>query len=194
MIRICSRPACGISYPIGSHEYEEGFCICGAPLVAYRDGATAAEGAPPAVPSSCRHTPHPRCAIVPPAATPAAPAPGPTMAPSVDRGALALISRHGEMLLRFPLDRDEVWIGRPSQRRGPVDIDCSCWPEYGISRRHCLVLRAAQGWQVQRGAEARAVWWNGRLLAPGERAPLQPGDEVVLGDGLGLMLVAHTGG
>lgn len=183
MIKICTRAACGISYPSDSLEALEGYCICGAPLQDYPCEWLATAPAGPSAASTSSSSPHRRVALVAPHDRP------PAAAPSPAPGMLLLIAHDGRTLRRVPLDRDEIWIGRPSMRRGPVDIDCSCWPEYGISRRHCLVLRTDRAWHIQRGMDARAVWWNGRALAPGERALLAPGAEVVLGDGLGVQLV-----
>ncbi|MCS6970140.1 MAG: FHA domain-containing protein [Planctomycetota bacterium] len=203
----CPRPSCERTYAADSQEARDGFCSCGTRLEAVAEAPTLSSQAASAAsgrifqsvraPQPLRRAgngfggpPLPPAACAPPSPTPpaASPAASPAKPEAVDGvPVLVIVGPDGRDALRLPLVQDEVLIGR-SSRHGVPDIDCTPWADLGISRRHCLVFRAPQGWMLRRLPESAPVFHQGRELAPGESVPLRPNDEVVLGSGLGLTL------
>jgi hypothetical protein len=93
---------------------------------------------------------------------------------------------------RFPLDRDEVRIGRPSARTGVgIDIDLTGPPaDPGVSRLHAVLLKTADGsWAVVDPGSANGTLVNGKEIPHDQLVPLHDGDRIHLGAWTELRLV-----
>ena len=82
-----------------------------------------------------------------------------------------------------PLRGDEVLIGRRSDRSGHFpDIDCGTPVEDpGVSRRHAVLRRAGEGWEIVDAGSTNGTRVNGALLGPGVAVAVGESDVVHVG-------------
>lgn len=84
----------------------------------------------------------------------------------------------------FPLNDDEAYIGRWDADSGifpDVDLDADD-PEAKVSRRHARITRRGEQYFVEDLGSTNGTFINrGRRLLPGERQPLNDGDELIIG-------------
>jgi hypothetical protein len=132
-----------------------------APFAAFSEAAAAKSAAPPAW----------RAAAATPANTQGAHA-----SLTIQRGRSA-----GK---EFPLNDDESYIGRWDADSGifpDVDLDADD-PEAKVSRRHARITRRNAQYFIEDLGSTNGTFVNrGRRLLPGDRQPLQDGDEIIIG-------------
>ncbi len=84
----------------------------------------------------------------------------------------------------FPLNDDESYIGRWDADSGifpDVDLDADD-PEAKVSRRHARITRRNGQYFVEDLGSTNGTFINrGRRLLPGDRQPLNDGDEIIIG-------------
>lgn len=84
----------------------------------------------------------------------------------------------------FTLDEDESYIGRWDADSGifpDIDLDADD-PEAKVSRRHARITRRNAQYYVEDLGSTNGTFVNrGRRLLPGDRQPLQDGDEIIIG-------------
>jgi hypothetical protein len=84
----------------------------------------------------------------------------------------------------FPVHEDEAYIGRWDADSGifpDVDLDADD-PEAKVSRRHARVTRRGAQYYIEDLGSTNGTFINrGRRLLPGDRQPLNDGDEIIIG-------------
>jgi hypothetical protein len=84
----------------------------------------------------------------------------------------------------FPLHDDESYIGRWDADSGifpDVDLDADD-PEAKVSRRHARITRRGLQYFIEDLGSTNGTFINrGRRLLPGDRQPLNDGDEIIIG-------------
>jgi len=84
----------------------------------------------------------------------------------------------------FPLNEDECYVGRWDADSGifpDVDLDADD-PEAKVSRRHARITRRAGQYFIEDLGSTNGTFVNrGRRLLPGDRQPLNDGDEIIIG-------------
>lgn len=81
-------------------------------------------------------------------------------------------------------EKDVVIVGREDMRSGirpDVDLTLDGASAAGVSRRHCRLLRHADGWQLEDLMSTNFTILNGKALAAHTPAPVKNGDDVRLG-------------
>src|SRR5215210_128760 len=112
---------------------------------------------------------------------------------AVSSGSIALMDgAHAKLIIergrsagkQFPLSDDESQIGRWDADGGifpDVDLDADD-PEAKVSRRHARIMRRNDKYFVEDLGSTNGTFINrGRRLLPGDRQPLQDGDEIIVG-------------
>ena len=101
-----------------------------------------------------------------------------------DARALLVIERGNSAGKQFPLSPHESQIGRWDADGGvfpDVDLD-SDDPEAKVSRRHARISFREGEYLIEDLGSTNGTFVNrGRRLRPGERHPLQDGDEIIVG-------------
>ncbi|MFN2482113.1 MAG: FHA domain-containing protein [Pyrinomonadaceae bacterium] len=84
----------------------------------------------------------------------------------------------------FPVHEEEAYIGRWDADSGifpDVDLDADD-PEAKVSRRHARVTRRGAQYFIEDLGSTNGTFINrGRRLLPGDRQPLNDGDEIIIG-------------
>jgi len=84
----------------------------------------------------------------------------------------------------FPLHEDESYVGRWDADSGifpDVDLDADD-PEAKVSRRHARITRRGLQYFIEDLGSTNGTFINrGRRLLPGDRQPLNDGDEIIIG-------------
>jgi hypothetical protein len=84
----------------------------------------------------------------------------------------------------FPVHEDEAYIGRWDADSGifpDVDLDADD-PEAKVSRRHARITRRGAQYFIEDLGSTNGTFINrGRRLLPGDRQPLNDGDEIIIG-------------
>jgi CRP-like cAMP-binding protein len=99
------------------------------------------------------------------------------------RGASAPRFVHIESGLQFPLpDAPEAVVGRAHEKFKP-DVELSSIDAHrSLSRRHAIIKRAGQGYQlIEQPRVINGTFVNGTRLSPGVAVPIKEGDEVSFG-------------
>jgi hypothetical protein len=95
-----------------------------------------------------------------------------------------VISRGRSAGKEFPVHEDEAYIGRWDADSGifpDVDLD-SDDPEAKVSRRHARITRRSGQYYIEDLGSTNGTFINrGRRLLPGDRQPLNDGDEIIIG-------------
>lgn len=98
--------------------------------------------------------------------------------------ALLVIERGSSAGKQFSLSDEDANIGRWDAEGGvfpDVDLD-SDDPEAKVSRRHARISRRDGQYAIEDLGSTNGTFVNrGRRLAPGNRHPLQDGDEIIVG-------------
>ncbi len=98
--------------------------------------------------------------------------------------ATLLIERGHSIGAEFRLTSDESYIGRWDADNGifpDVDLDAHD-PEAKVSRRHARIIRDNNRYSVEDLGSTNGTFINrGRRLIPGNRQPLNDGDEIIVG-------------
>jgi hypothetical protein len=104
--------------------------------------------------------------------------------PLVAPHATLTINRGRSAGKEFPVHEDEAYIGRWDADSGifpDVDLDADD-PEAKVSRRHARITRrGAQHFIEDLGSTNGTFINRGRRLLPGDRQPLNDGDEIIIG-------------
>ena len=112
---------------------------------------------------------------------------------AISQGSIALMEgAHAKLVIergrsagkQFPLGEDESQIGRWDADGGifpDVDLDADD-PEAKVSRRHAQITRRSGEYLIEDLGSTNGTFVNrGRRLLPGDRQPLQDGDEIIVG-------------
>ena len=98
--------------------------------------------------------------------------------------AALVINRGRSAGKEFPVHEDEAYIGRWDADSGifpDVDLD-SDDPEAKVSRRHARITRRGGQYFIEDLGSTNGTFINrGRRLLPGDRQPLNDGDEIIIG-------------
>lgn len=104
--------------------------------------------------------------------------------PVVAPHATLTINRGRSAGKEFPVHEDEAYIGRWDADSGifpDVDLDADD-PEAKVSRRHARVTRRGAQYFIEDLGSTNGTFINrGRRLLPGDRQPLNDGDEIIIG-------------
>ncbi|HEX8139969.1 MAG TPA: FHA domain-containing protein [Pyrinomonadaceae bacterium] len=127
---------------------------------------------------------------VPNGASDAQNSPGPY---AISSGSIAMMDgAHARLVIergrsagkQFPLSDDESQIGRWDADGGifpDVDLDADD-PEAKVSRRHARIMRRNDKYFIEDLGSTNGTFINrGRRLLPGDRQPLNDGDEIIVG-------------
>jgi hypothetical protein len=113
-------------------------------------------------------------------------------APAAAKAAQVTTTAHAALVINrgrsagkdFPVHEDEAYIGRWDADSGifpDVDLD-SDDPEAKVSRRHARITRRAEQYFIEDLGSTNGTFINrGRRLLPGDRQPLNDGDEIIIG-------------
>lgn len=111
----------------------------------------------------------------------------PDLAPEKSSGgktAVLQIERGAAVGMEFKISADESYIGRWDADNGifpDVDLDAHD-QEAKVSRRHARIIRENNRFLIEDLGSTNGTYINrGRRLIPGNRAPLNDGDEVIVG-------------
>ncbi|MFL6229528.1 MAG: FHA domain-containing protein [Pyrinomonadaceae bacterium] len=103
---------------------------------------------------------------------------------SVKAHARLTINRGRAAGKEFPVHEDEAYIGRWDADSGifpDVDLDADD-PEAKVSRRHARITRRGEQYFIEDLGSTNGTFINrGRRLLPGDRQPLNDGDEIIIG-------------
>lgn len=98
--------------------------------------------------------------------------------------AALVINRGRSAGKEFPVHEDEAYVGRWDADSGifpDVDLD-SDDPEAKVSRRHARITRRGEQYFIEDLGSTNGTFINrGRRLLPGDRQPLNDGDEIIIG-------------
>ena len=98
--------------------------------------------------------------------------------------AVLTINRGRSAGKEFPIHEDEAYIGRWDADSGifpDVDLDADD-PEAKVSRRHARITRRGSQYFIEDLGSTNGTFINrGRRLLPGDRQPLDDGDEIIIG-------------
>jgi hypothetical protein len=118
------------------------------------------------------------------AAAPSTPAAAEPARPQLAAHAVLTINRGRSAGKDFPVHEDEAYIGRWDADSGifpDVDLDADD-PEAKVSRRHARVTRRGGQYFIEDLGSTNGTFVNrGRRLLPGDRQPLNDGDEIIIG-------------
>jgi tetratricopeptide (TPR) repeat protein len=94
--------------------------------------------------------------------------------PAPSAGPAKLVATGGPAAgTEFPLDGDEVVIGRASEN--PISI-----PDTSVSRKHVLLRKTPEGWAASDMGSGNGTMVNGETIAA--ETPLKAGDTLTMGD------------
>ncbi|HEY8550204.1 MAG TPA: FHA domain-containing protein [Vicinamibacterales bacterium] len=84
---------------------------------------------------------------------------------------------------RFPLEGDDLLIGRSSRASGyTADIDLSALdPDRTLSRKHARILRTPDGLVLKEEEGRNGTFVNGDRIGPGQTVRLEEGDRIRFG-------------
>ena len=114
----------------------------------------------------------------------ATPAAVPAARATTTAHAALVINRGRSAGKEFPVHEDEAYIGRWDADSGifpDIDLD-SDDPEAKVSRRHARITRRGEQYFIEDLGSTNGTFINrGRRLLPGDRQPLNDGDEIIIG-------------
>lgn len=98
--------------------------------------------------------------------------------------AVLQIERGNSIGTEFQLTSDESYIGRWDADNGIFpDVDLDAFdPEAKVSRRHARIIKEINRYAVEDLGSTNGTFVNrGRRLIPGQKQPLNDGDEIIVG-------------
>lgn len=145
-------------------------------------GAALSVAPPPAPPVNVPPPPAP-AAFTPPA-PPAPPQQAEWQAPAsaTVSGSFEVVSNG--TIIPIPTGRNEILIGREDPVSGnfpDIDLDPHDGLNQGVSRQHCKLSMQGSQLMVEDLNAVNKTHLHGQQLTPGQKAPLNNGDELVLG-------------